>query len=130
MRSYVPYAMCLKIFFALSLTSCQKSIDLQGFDNQMWKQDTKGCQNKRQALLADFEQKIKPQLKGLTEKELIAVLGKADKQELFKRNQKFYSYYLEAGKQCEAGTTNTTPRRLQIRIDAINQVSEVVILTQ
>ncbi len=120
----------LSFCYVFLLLSCQKSIDLQGFDNQAWKQDAKGCQNKRLALFAEFEQKIKPQLKGLTEKELIDLLGRADKQELFKRSQKFYSYYIEAGNQCGQAAQANTARRLQIRIDAINQVSEIVLLTQ
>jgi hypothetical protein len=109
----------------VSLTSCQKNIDLQGFDMETWKKDSKGCQNRRLALWDEFDKKIKPQLKGLSEKEVYALLGKADRQELSKRNQKFYYYFLEAGNHCD--TTNTKiARRMQIRFDAINNVSEIV----
>jgi hypothetical protein len=107
--------------------SCKKNIDLQGFDLETWKKDTKGCQNQRLKLLTEFEQKIKPQLKGISENSLAALLGKADMQELSRRNQKFYYYYLEAGTQCK-DSTNSQAKRLQIRFDAINNVSEVVVV--
>ena len=110
------------------LTSCKEAIHVDGFDIDSWKKDTKGCANTRLALLAEFEQKIKPKLKGLSEKEVYTLLGKADINELSKRNQKFYYYYIEKGNQCLDSTTTTMARRIQIRFDAINNVSEVVIV--
>jgi hypothetical protein len=116
------------ILLVQTVASCKKAVDLQGFDANSWKQDTNACQNKRIALYEDFEKKIKPQLKGLSETELIALLGRADKQELFKRSQKFYYYYIEAGKHCANSGLVTQARMLQIRLDAINKVSEIVVV--
>jgi hypothetical protein len=56
------------------------------------------------------------------------LLGKADMNELSKRNQKFYYYYLEAGKQCKDSSKTQVAKRIQIRFDAINNVNEVVVL--
>ncbi len=39
---------------------------------------------------------------GLNEMEIVDLLGKPDKQELYKRNQKFYRYYLQPGPACSA----------------------------
>lgn len=126
-----------------TLTSCKEDVDLQGFDIKKWREDYKGCKNNRLELLAEFDQKVKPKLKGLSEKEVYKLLGKADMNELSRRNQKFYYYFIEPGKQCSSNTDttansvtnsmlngiNTKPaRRMQIRFDAINNVNEVVIV--
>jgi hypothetical protein len=39
-------------------------------------------------------------LKGLSEMDVISMLGKPDQNELYKRNQKFYSYFLSAAPGC------------------------------
>ncbi len=134
----------LLLFVLLTmLTSCKEEVDLQGFDIKKWRNDYKGCKNNRLELLAEFDQKVKPKLNGLSEKEIYQLLGKADMNELSRRNQKFYYYFIESGKQCESKTDtvvnsvansilngiNTKPaRRMQIRFDAINNVNEVVIV--
>ena len=130
---YSSFYTILFIFLALTaLTSCKEEVDLQGFDIKKWREDYKGCKNNRLELLAEFEQKVKPKLQGLSEKEVYKLLGKADMNELSRRNQKFYYYFIESGKQCVNNTessTNTKPaRRMQIRFDAINNVNEVVIV--
>ncbi len=121
------------IILFTGITSCQKNIDLQGFDMETWKKDSKGCSNQRLALWDEFDKKIKPQLKGLSEKQIYRLLGKADRQELSKRNQKFYYYYLETGNHCDStkidsSTINRPARRMQIRFDGINNVNEIVIV--
>jgi hypothetical protein len=117
------YTKLVQLVIILLLASCgNKNIDLQGFDIATWKNDKKGCQNKRIALLADFEQKVKPQLEGLTEMQVSQLLGKADFSLLAERNQKFYRYYLEEGEQC---AKNKKGRYINIRFDATNMVNEV-----
>jgi hypothetical protein len=111
----------------LSFTACKKAINLQNFDAKAWQADVKGCNNQRLNLLPTFDSLIKPQLKGLSEGRIAEILGKPDRQELFRRNQKFYFYYIEKGKQC----TDTLPdnaRQLQLRFDGIGNVNEVVII--
>jgi hypothetical protein len=126
------YTILLLFVLFTTLTSCKEEIDLQGFDIKKWREDYKGCKNNRLELLAEFDQKVKPKLQGLSEKEVYKLLGKADMNELSRRNQKFYYYFIESGKQCANDTdssTNTKPaRRMQIRFDAINNVNEVVIV--
>jgi hypothetical protein len=114
-------------FFAcLLLISCsQGQIDTQGFDLQTWKNDKKGCESKRASLLADFEQKVKPQLEGLSEIQVANLLGKADFAILAERNQKFYRYYIEEGEQCGK---NKKARYVQIRFSALNIVNEVTVV--
>jgi hypothetical protein len=117
---------CFFLIHYLLLASCNsKEIDTQGFDLATWKNDKKGCQNKRITLLADFEQKVKPKLEGLTEMQVNQLLGKADFSLLAERNQKFYRYYLEEGEQC---SKNKKARYINIRFNATNVVNEVTLV--
>ena len=116
----------LLFIFAYSLSACNNAnIDTEGFDLASWKNDKKGCQNKRITLLADFEKKIKPKLEGLREIQVANLLGKADFALLAERNQKFYRYYLEEGEQCGK---NKQARYINIRFNATNMVNEITIV--
>ncbi|MCU0392138.1 MAG: hypothetical protein MUE81_13545 [Thermoflexibacter sp.] len=103
----------------------QNSPDVQGFDLEAWKKDKKGCNSTRASLLNDFEKKVKPQLEGLSEIEIVKILGKADYSLLAERNQKFYRYYLEEGEQCGK---NKKARYVQIRFSALNVVNEITVV--
>lgn len=114
------------LFVLFLLISCmQNSPDVQGFDLEAWKKDKKGCNSTRASLLNDFEKKVKPQLEGLSEIEIVKILGKADYSLLAERNQKFYRYYLEEGEQCGK---NKKARYVQIRFSALNVVNEITVV--
>lgn len=123
MRNWSCILLCIFVYL---VSSCNNAdIDTEGFDLQTWKNDKKGCQNKRINLLADFEQKIKPKLEGLREIQVANLLGKADFALLAERNQKFYRYYLEEGEQC--GKIKQA-RYINIRFNATNMVNEVTVV--
>ena len=69
--------------------------------------------------------KEKEKLLALDEVQVIKVLGKPDRNELFKRNQKFYHYYLEPSVGCSNAVD--TPLRLSIRFNAMGLAKEIVI---
>ena len=69
--------------------------------------------------------KEKEKLLALDEVQVIKVLGKPDRNELFKRNQKFYHYYLEPSEGCLNAVD--TPLRLSIRFNAMGLAKEIVI---
>jgi hypothetical protein len=116
----------LLLIFTCLLSACNEAgIDTEGFDLATWKDDKKGCTNKRLRLLADFEKKIKPKLEGLSEMQVANLLGKADFVLLAERNQKFYRYYIEEGEQCKK---NTQARYINIRFNATNRVNEVTVI--
>jgi hypothetical protein len=123
MKNLICICFISSFFFTIACNDAK--IDTQGFDLQTWKNDKKGCQNKRVALLVDFEQKIKPKLEGLREIQVNNLLGKADFSLLAERNQKFYRYYLEEGEQCGK---NKKARYINIRFSAINVVNEVSVV--
>lgn len=116
----------LLLIFTYLLSACNDAgIDTEGFDLVSWKNDRKGCGNKRLTLLTDFEKKIKPKLEGLSEMQVANLLGKADFVLLAERNQKFYRYYIEEGEQCQK---NKQARYINIRLDATNRVNEVIVI--
>ncbi|WP_375563155.1 hypothetical protein ACE193_11690 [Bernardetia sp. OM2101] len=100
------------------------------FDRKAWKMDRNGCENTRTRMLDDLE-KIKPKLEGLDEIDLRKILGKPDFAELYSRNQKFYTYYVDASEKCEHSNSqnskNGDRRLIQVRFDAINAVNEIVV---
>ena len=67
----------------------------------------------------------KEKLLALDEKEVIKVLGRPDRNELFKRNQKFYYYFLQPAPECNLGNDN--PQKLVVRFNAMGLAKEVVI---
>jgi outer membrane protein assembly factor BamE (lipoprotein component of BamABCDE complex) len=66
-------------------------------------------------------------LLALSEQEIVTLLGKPDENELYKRNQKFYYYFLEPSKQCSDTLGENDPQKLVIRFNAIGLAKEVSI---
>jgi outer membrane protein assembly factor BamE (lipoprotein component of BamABCDE complex) len=95
-----------------------------GFDTDAWKEDKNGCLGKREEMLAQFD-KSKDQLMGMRERELLQILGRPDKQDLHKRNQKFYIYYVQPGNQCEESNALVPGRILRMRFSALDLVNEI-----
>lgn len=114
------------LFFSCSNPN---GITEEEFDRKAWQLDRNGCETVRAGLLDDLE-KIKPKLEGLDEIDLRKILGKPDFTELYSRNQKFYTYYIDASDKCEdvqQDLERGERRLVQIRFDAINAVNEIVI---
>jgi len=75
------------------LLSCGKALPvLDGIDSEKWKADRDACQGYRQSVAAAMKSEL-VKLKGLSEMDVIRLLGKPDENELYKRNQKFYSSF-------------------------------------
>jgi|JI8StandDraft_2_1071088.scaffolds.fasta_scaffold01587_10 hypothetical protein len=95
---------------------------LDNFDKQVWLNDAKGCKNERLKYLESIE-KQKDALRGLSQAQIVAVLGKPDSQELLKRNAKTFTYFVSQGSQCGSGTKEGTA--LIVHFGALNYVSEL-----
>lgn len=65
-------------------------------------------------------------LLALSEVDLVALLGRPDEEELYKRNQKFYYYYLQPSGNCDKTVTDS-PLRLVIRFNAVGLAKEVTV---
>ena len=108
----------------LGITACDSSKKIKGFDTTTWQADRLGCGGQREALRQSFDT-IRQELKGLTQDEVLDVLGKPDFQRLYERNQKFYVYFLEPGAQCEGKADASRARTVVLRFSAIELVTEV-----
>lgn len=109
----------------LLIISCGKPLpDLSPIDLNQWKADKGGCVQTRTRFLVDLQNQ-KEELKGLSEKDIIALLGRPDQNELYKRNQKFYRYDITPGKSCT--TSSAVGQQLVIRFTAMGYAKEVSI---
>jgi hypothetical protein len=108
----------------LGLAACGLPKKIEGFDSAAWQDDRLGCGGGRKALRESFDN-VRQELKGLTQNEVLDVLGKPDFQRLYERNQKFYVYFLEPGAQCEGKADASRARTAVIRFSAIELVTEV-----
>lgn len=116
----------LYLFLVLLLTigACQQGIDIQNFDEQAFKNDLSGCSGVRKNMKQRLFD-ITPQLKGLSQSQIKATLGKPDRQELAERNQKYFIYFVEPSLQCKESTKNQEPLTMYIRFSAVNLSTEV-----
>jgi hypothetical protein len=107
----------------IGFTACKSDITFtEKFDSLTWKADKNGCKDKRLSLLADLEN-IKSELINVGDKDLLELLGKPDKVQLYDRHQRFFYYYVENGEQCGEGTKKA--RRVAVRLNSLNLVSEI-----
>lgn len=105
------------------LLGCGKGApSLDNFDSSVWKSDRYACRGERSRLYASLSLQ-KSKLLGLNEMEVVETLGKPDQNELSKRNQKFYYYFLSASTKC--ASPDPKARRLVLRFNATGLVKEV-----
>jgi hypothetical protein len=111
------------LFFLFS--SCGKSIpELKGINQEEWKQDRGGCSGIRTQML-DTIQSQKNNLLRLNELDIVNLLGKPDENELLKRNQKIYRFFLTPSASC--ANHENEPVKLVIRFNAMGLAKEVSI---
>jgi hypothetical protein len=105
---------------------CTKgTVSLEGFDVQAWQNDKGGCKGDRVALVDQVEV-VKNQLLGMKSEEVAELLGTPDKNELYKRNQKFFVYHIDPAPTCTTHRAENT-RTLQLRFNATEKVNEVMV---
>jgi outer membrane protein assembly factor BamE (lipoprotein component of BamABCDE complex) len=122
MLRYVWFGITL---IAVLESSCGKSLPvLDGIDRQAWKDDKNACAEKRTEMI-DRITAQKEKLLGLTEVELVELLGKPDRNELYKRNQKFYYYFVQPSEKCIDQLKNKHPAQLVVRFNAVGLAKEV-----
>ena len=93
-------------------------------DMVTWKADRNGCAKGREATIDKLKEQ-KEKLLALSELDIVEVLGKPDRNELSKRNQKIYYYYLEPATDCLQGSDDLKPARLAIRFNAMGLAKEI-----
>ena len=115
-------AVTLLIMVTASCTSYTP--ELKGINLDEWKSDPNGCHGIRMTM-KDAIDSQKEQLLRLDELQITETLGKPDEHELYKRNQKFYHYYISAGPACKM--SENRPIRLTIRFNAMGLAKEVIL---
>jgi hypothetical protein len=115
---------CVAIGLLLSAGCTSKNVSFEGIDLRQWRADHKACDGARMTSRDVFTAQ-KDKLLALSESDVVALLGGPDKQELSKRNQKFYYYYLEPAGECAVTNASVKPIRLAIRFNATGLAKEV-----
>lgn len=105
------------VLFLLILSACGKPLPtLDGVNLDKWKEDKNACSGDRQQMEKSLTAEVS-KLRGLSEMDIVKMLGRPDENELYKRNQKFYSYYVTPGPDCPVH--QETPRKLVVRFNAM-----------
>lgn len=116
--------LCFVLLVLLVLAGCQQRIEPGSFDTTVWKADPLACQGNRRQLVSQLEV-LKPQLYRHSPREVMAVLGRPDAEELREGSQRVFLYYLEPGPQCKNRKAVSAANKVTVRFNALNQVSEV-----
>lgn len=86
----------ITIFLLLfSLFSCKNIPNLKQFDSKLWKSDPMGCLGIRKKNIETLNE-IKGDLVGISEDQLLEVMGMPDRKILEERSKKQYLYYLSS----------------------------------
>lgn len=113
------------LFAAVLFASCGKDLPvLNGIDSQQWKDDHRACGGYRKSVEGTLRMELE-KLKGLSEMDIIKLLGKPDQNELYKRNQKFYSYDIYPGTGCSS--PDSISHKLILRFTAMGYAQLVSI---
>ena len=105
------------IAVALIVFSCGKSLpELENINLKAWQNDKNGCADYRSGNIESIRNQ-KEKLLALKESQIIELLGRPDRNELYKRNQKFFFYSLERGPACDSLLKEGS--RLSIRFNAM-----------
>jgi len=107
---------------AFLLMTCKPKEKFPSFDFEIWKQDQKGCQNKRENLLKNFPN-FKSELRSMDDDDLTHLLGNPEKIFNYARGRRDYVYFISPGSQCNKTDYTTEGRELVIEINALGFVN-------
>jgi hypothetical protein len=114
----------LNLLLVLALSACgSKAPEITGIDLDRWKEDKNGCGGYRGATEPELRRQA-DRLKALNEAEVIRLLGRPDRNELYARNQKFFQYHVLPARTCSADIPRDS-LRLVLRFNAVGLVREV-----
>ncbi|WP_420578156.1 hypothetical protein [Ekhidna sp.] len=114
----------LAILLLISLSSCYKTLTMDGFDKEQWTNADQDCSTYRLDIIDLIIEKQDVILEA-TQNEVESLLGKAKEHELYQRNQKFFHYRLTPPDSC--GEYETI-EYLSIRFNAIGRANLVQVM--
>ncbi len=120
----VTTAMLIVVLLNGCVTKKKKIKRLDKFNSELWISDKDGCRGDRLEL-KDQLLSVKHLMRGFKDNEIESILGKPDAQELYKRGQQYYIYFIEPGPNCENKTDN--PQALFVRFSAVGLATEFTI---
>jgi hypothetical protein len=106
------------------LTACGVKPSL-GFNTDLWKSDKDGCKLERLKLyriLMDNQE----ELLDMNTRQIVKLLGVPERNQLYKRNQKFFIYNISPSGQCDT-VYDGTPLYLFIHFNAVGVSQEIFI---
>jgi outer membrane protein assembly factor BamE (lipoprotein component of BamABCDE complex) len=114
------------VILLVFLSSCGKELPkLDNLDLEKWEKDKNACGSyRKENLEALVSQKEK--LLALKEMQIVELLGRPDRNELYKRNQKFFYYYLKPAPECPNYNVDDNAR-LAIRFNAMGLAKEIMV---
>jgi hypothetical protein len=113
-------------FLILGAVACDRPLPtLNNLDLEAWRNDRNACGKYRTSTIEAIQSQ-KDKFLALRELQIVELLGKPDRNELYKRNQKFYYYYLLPSPDCATDSLKTTSR-LAIRFNAMGLAKEAII---
>ncbi|MEL7001491.1 MAG: hypothetical protein AAFN93_02020 [Bacteroidota bacterium] len=116
----------IALFIVCGLFSCGKTVELTGFDTNTWKEDPNGCKGDRLQMVNALKENT-DKLKGLSQAEIAKLLGKPDRNELYKRNQKFFEYQIAPDPSCNGQNSGPINYYLSIRFNATGLAKELLV---
>jgi hypothetical protein len=118
------YVLGLAVALLLALSGCTKPTKITGLDAEKFGKDPKGCNGYRSSIKPLLEAHLLD-FKSLSEPEIIATLGPADRKDLSSRSQKYFLYYLSGAPDCPIHDSMIgRPVVLLIRFNSLNRVTE------
>lgn len=114
----------LAILLLISLSSCYKTLTIDGLDKEQWTNADQDCSSYRLDIIDLIIEKQDVILEA-TQNEVESLLGKAKEHELYQRNQKFFHYRLTPPDSC--GEYETI-EYLSIRFNAIGRANLVQVM--
>ena len=112
--------LCLSLIFVLSCSRSHEEIS--GINWDAWKSDRNGCNKQRIEYLSSLSEQV-DKLKARSEMEIVELMGRPDETELYKRNQKFYTYFFRGSSACQEADSASS--KLVIRFNAMGLAKDV-----
>jgi hypothetical protein len=120
--------MTKKIILLASLISlfsqCQQPVDIENFDEAAFQEDPQGCKGERLKMKEQILE-LPQHLTGFSQQEIQAILGKADRQELSDRSQKYLIYFIEPAPVCHENTSEKEPLSMYVRFNSVGRSNEI-----
>jgi len=125
-NAFQRIVLLVSIALLLQLTFCRKKKHVENFNSDVWIADQYGCKGDRLEMMNDIL-KVKFKLRGMKTGEIEDILGEPEGIELYKRDQKYYIYYMEPNENCDS--TKENPLKLYVRFSAVGIANEFTLRT-